>query len=105
MPVWKPHGLLVFRSLTFSRVRIRSPPASGVVSLKKFATILRKKERKKMDTIAEKHVVCEYRGKNISGIVESSREIPGKGTLVVVRVYNGYKSFYMNEATNVRFLV
>jgi hypothetical protein len=56
-----------------------------------------------MDMVVEQRVRCEYRGKTIDGIVEYRREIPGKGTLVVVRVYNGYKSFYMNEATKVRF--
>lgn len=56
-----------------------------------------------MENAFAEFVTCEYNGKIIAGTVEYRREIPGKGTLVVVKVDNGHKSFYLEKATKVSF--
>lgn len=56
-----------------------------------------------MDKTFAEFVTCEYNGKTIAGTVEYRREIPGQGMLVVVKVDGGFKSFYLDKATNVSF--
>jgi hypothetical protein len=79
------------------------PPEVRVDAAEKFGRILEKKERKKMVyNVGDRLSVVYSTGESFTGELVSVREIPNKGTLILVNDETvGYRSMYADKVVSV----
>ena len=83
------------------------PPEIGVDAAEKFGRIVEKKERKKerkkmVYNVGDRLSVVYSTGESFTGELVSVREIPNKGTLILVNDETvGYRSMYADKVVSV----
>jgi hypothetical protein len=77
-------------------------PYKGVVAEEKFGRIIERKREKMVYNVGDRLSVVYSTGESFTGELVSVREIPNKGTLILVNDETvGYRSMYADKVVSV----